>query len=238
MTRPLAERRSSPLSVPGRVKKFFLKQCISHCFPFVTSHRLILPPLPKGRAGIAWEPSKPFFRLVRVVSVTVPPLLSFFFPLRLFDMYMSYRWRESFNTVRSPSDSWRHHKGDWHVWAQNAERREGGWTIHPSRRWLINCARAAVLYVCLSIALTSCTTSMAETNLDAIRKQKTRNILKDMDWNEKWKCNSKRPRLQKPNQKNYKYSFCLMVQASDHVYVLPRTYTCHTDLPAKNITGT
>ena len=154
------------------------------------------------------------------------------------DMYMSYRWRESFNTVRSPSDSWRHHIGDWHVWAQNAERREGGWTIHPSRRWLINCARAAVLYVCLSIALTSCSTSMAETNLDAIRKQKTRNILKDMDWNEKWKCNSKRPQLQKPNQTNYKYSFCFMVQASEHVYVLPRTYTCHTDLQAKNITST
>ena len=28
-----------------------------------------------------------------------------------------------------------------------------------------------MLYVCLSIALTSCTTSMAETNLDGIRKQ-------------------------------------------------------------------
>ena len=113
----------------------------------------------------------------------------------------------------------------------------GGWTIHPSRRWLISCARAAVLYVYMSIALTSCTTSMVETNLDAIRKQK-KNILKDIDWNEKWKCNSKRPQLQKLNQKNYKYSFCLMVQASDHVYDLPRTYTCHTDLPAKNITGT
>ena len=86
-----------------------------------------------------------------------------------FDMYMSYRWRESFNTVRSPSDSWRHHNGEWHVWAQNAERRGGGMD-HPSRRWLIICARTAVLYVCLSIALTSCTTSMAETNLDAIRK--------------------------------------------------------------------
>ena len=88
------------------------------------------------------------------------------------DMYVSYRWRECFNTVRSPPDSWRHHNGDWHVWAQNAERREGGWTIHSSRRWLISCARTAVLYVCLSIALTSCTTGMAETNLDAIRKQK------------------------------------------------------------------
>jgi len=43
-----------------------------------------------------------------------------------FGMYMSYRWRESLNTVRSPSDSWRHHNGDWHVWAQNAERKEGG----------------------------------------------------------------------------------------------------------------
>jgi len=54
------------------------------------------------------------------------------------DMYMSYRWRESFNTVRSPSDSWRHHNRTWHVWAQNAEERGvgGGWTIHPSRRWL------------------------------------------------------------------------------------------------------
>jgi len=51
-------------------------------------------------------------------------------------------------------------------------RKGGGWTVRPSRRWLISCARAAVLYVCLSIALTSCTTSMAETNLDAIRKQK------------------------------------------------------------------
>jgi len=25
-----------------------------------------------------------------------------------------------------------------------------------------------------------------------------------------------------------KYSFCLMVEASDHVYVWPQTYTCHT----------
>jgi len=42
-----------------------------------------------------------------------------------FDLYMSYRWRESFNSVRWPSDSWRDHNGDWHVWAQNAERRGG-----------------------------------------------------------------------------------------------------------------
>ena len=28
-----------------------------------------------------------------------------FVPLISFDMYMSYRWLESFNTVRSPSDS-------------------------------------------------------------------------------------------------------------------------------------
>ena len=87
-------------------------------------------------------------------------------------MYMSYRWRESFNTVRSPSDSWRHHNGDWRVGAECGKEEGGGWTIHPSRRWLISCAWAAVLYVCLSIALASCTTSMAETNLDAIRKQK------------------------------------------------------------------
>ena len=40
------------------------------------------------------------------------------------------------------------------------------------------------------------------------------------------------------NEINCKYSFCLMVEASDHVYVLPQTYTCHTNLPAKNITGT
>jgi len=116
--------------------------------------------------------------------------------------------------------------------------KEGGWTIHPSRRWLIGCARTAVLFVCLSIALTSCTTSMAETNLGAIRKQKNAEYSKRYDWNEKYKYNSKRPQLQKPNQKNYKYSFCLMVQASDHVYFLPHTYACHMDLPAKNITGT
>lgn len=53
MTRPLAERRSSPRWIPGRVKKFFSKQCICHCF--------ILPPLPEGREGIEWETSKPFF---------------------------------------------------------------------------------------------------------------------------------------------------------------------------------
>ena len=29
-------------------------------------------------------------------------------------------------------------------------------------------------------------------------------------------------------KKKYKYSFCLMVEASDHVYVWPQTYTCHT----------
>jgi hypothetical protein len=61
VTRPLAERRSSPHSIPGRVKKFFSKQCISHCFPFFISHRFILPTLPEGRAGIAWDTSKPLF---------------------------------------------------------------------------------------------------------------------------------------------------------------------------------
>ena len=190
-----------------------------------------------------------FSLIQHLAGHTVRPFLSFLdtFTLSLanrcnelfVDMCMSYRWCESFNTVRSPSDSWRHHNGDWHVWVQNAERRGGeGWTIHPLRRWLISCARTMMLYVCLSIAVTSCTTSMAETNLDDIRKQITRNILKDIDWNKKWKHNSKRPQLQKPNQKNYRYTFCLMVQASNHVYVLPQTYTCHTDLPAKNITRT
>ena len=29
-------------------------------------------------------------------------------------------------------------------------------------------------------------------------------------------------------KKHYKYSFCLMVEASDHVYVWPQTCTCHT----------
>jgi len=144
------------------------------------------------------------------------------------DMYMSYRWCESFNTVRFVTSS---QQGLTSVGAECGK--EGGWTIYPSRRWLISCARAAVLYVCLSIALTSCTTSMAETNLDAIRKQKNAEYSKRYRLKRKWKCNSKRPQLQKPNQKNYKYSFCLMVQASDHVYVLQRTYTCYTDLPAK-----
>ena len=113
---------------------------------------------------------------------------------QIFDMYMSYRWHESFNTVRSPSDSWRHHNGDWHVWAQNAERRgDGGWTIHPSRRWLISCARAMVLYVCLSIALTSCITSMAETNLDAIRKQKNAEYSKRYRLKRKMKMQQQAP---------------------------------------------
>ena len=61
-----------------------------------------------------------------------PWRLSFDMYMSGIDMYMSYRWRESFNTVRSPSDSWRHHKGDWHVWAQNAKRRGVGGMDHTS----------------------------------------------------------------------------------------------------------
>ena len=79
------------------------------------------------------------------------------------------------------------------VWAQNAERRGGGWTIHPSRHWLISCARAAVLYVCLSIALTSCTTSMAKTNLDAIRKQKNAEYSKRYRLKRKMKMQQQAP---------------------------------------------
>jgi len=42
-----------------------------------------------------------------------------------------------------------------------------------SRRRLISSARTAVSYVCYwSIALTSCATSMADTDIDVIRKQK------------------------------------------------------------------
>ena len=92
----------------------------------------------------------------------------------------------------TPSDWWRHHNGDWHVWAQNAERR-GGWTIYPSRRWLISCARTAVLYVCLSIALNSCTTSMAETNLDAVRKQKNAEYSKRYRLKRKMKMQQQAP---------------------------------------------
>jgi len=32
------------------------------------------------------------------------------------------------------------------------------------------------------------------------------------------------------------YNFYLVIEAPDHVYVLGKTYTCHTDLSAKNIT--
>ena len=130
----------------------------------------------------------PVKRMVRFQKLT----RNLFRPWYVIDTYMSYRWRESFNTVRSPSDSWRHHNGDWHVWAQNAERR-GGWTIHPSWRWLISCARTAVLYVCLSIALTSCTTSMAETNLDAIKKQKNAEYSKRYRLKRKMKIQQQAP---------------------------------------------
>ena len=69
----------------------------------------------------------------------------------------------------------------------------GGWTIHPSRRWLISCARTAVLCVCLSIALTSCTTSIAETNLDAIRKQKNAKYSKRYRLKRKMKMQQQAP---------------------------------------------
>ena len=46
-------------------------------------------------------------------------------------MYISYRWRESFNTVNRQIRDVITTGID--VWAQNAEGR-GGWTIHPSRR--------------------------------------------------------------------------------------------------------
>jgi len=32
---------------------------------------------------------------------------------------------------------------------------------------------------------------------------------------------------------NYTYYFYLVIEAPDHVYVLGKTYTCHTDLSAK-----
>ena len=87
-----------------------------------------------------------------------------------FDMYMSYRRRESFNTVNRQIRDVITTGID--MCGRRMRKGGGGWTIHPSRRWLISCARTAVLYLFLSIALTSCTASMAETNLGAIRKQK------------------------------------------------------------------
>jgi len=48
-----------------------------------------------------------------------------------FDMFMSYCWRASFNVNRQIRDVI---TTGLDVWAQNAERRGGGWTIHPSRR--------------------------------------------------------------------------------------------------------
>ena len=145
-----------------------------------------------------------FSLIQHLAGHTVRPFLSFLdtFTLSLanrcnelfVDMYMSYRWCESFNTVRLPSDSWRHHNGDWHVWVQNAERRGGeGWTIHPLRRWLISCAWTMMLYVCLSIALTSCTTCMAETNLESIRKQKNAEYSKRYRWKRKIKMQQQAP---------------------------------------------
>ena len=77
-----------------------------------------------------------------------------------------------------PTDSSRHHDGynlgTCYLYTCGRGMWKGGGecTIHPSRRWLISCARTTVLCVCLSVALMSCTTSMAETNVDAIRKQK------------------------------------------------------------------
>jgi len=108
--------------------------------------------------------------------------------LENFDMYMSYRWRESFNTVRFVTSSQR---GLTCVGAECGK--EGGWNIHPSRRWLIGCAQTAVLYVCLSIALTSCTTSMAENNPDAIRKQKNAEYSKRYQLKRKMKMQQQVP---------------------------------------------
>ena len=50
-----------------------------------------------------------------------------------------------------------------------------------------------MLYVCLSIALTSCTTSMAETNLDAIRKQKNAEYSKRYRLKRKMKMQQQAP---------------------------------------------
>jgi len=50
-----------------------------------------------------------------------------------------------------------------------------------------------VLYVCLSIALTSCTTRMAETNLDAIRKQKNAEYSKRYRLKRKMKMQQQAP---------------------------------------------
>ena len=105
------------------------------------------------------------------------------------DMYMSYCWRESFNTIRFVMSSQR---GLTCVGAE-CGKEGGGWTIHPSRRWLIICAWTAVLYLCLSIALTSCTTSMAETNLDATRKQKNAEYSKRYRLKRKMKMQQQAP---------------------------------------------
>jgi hypothetical protein len=95
--------------------------------------------------------------------------------------------------------SWRHCGGDWYVCCASRDRDsdepsrsvnlgmhyvytcgygmwkgagpEGRETIHRSRRRWISSARTAVHYVCYySSALTSCATSMADTNIDAIKK--------------------------------------------------------------------
>ena len=109
------------------------------------------------------------------------------------DMYMSYRWRESFNTVNRQIRDVITTGIDMCGRRMRKGGGGGGWAIHPSRRWLISCARTTVLYVCLSIALTSCTTSMAETNLDAIRKQKNAEYSKRCPLKRKMKMQQQAP---------------------------------------------
>ena len=74
-------------SIPGRGNNLFSKQYIYHRFIFFTSQCFISPPLPEGRAGIAWETSKPLFPCSRdnVCHSSSTPfffisfILSFFF---------------------------------------------------------------------------------------------------------------------------------------------------------------
>ena len=72
-------------------------------------------------------------------------------------------------------------------------RKGWGYTIYPSRRWLSSFAWTAVSYVCLSTTLKSCTTSKAETNLDAIKKQKNAEYSKRYRLKRKMKMQQQAP---------------------------------------------
>ena len=103
------------------------------------------------------------------------------------------------------------------------------------------------------------TSSMAETNLDVIKRQKNaerkryrlkrkmelvqqapidsetelEKKRKKAEYAKEYRLKRKLEMEQRAGKKrNPRHSFHLTVEASDHVYVLRQTYACHMDLPA------